>query len=201
MLISIKVYRVLITNIFGSYASSDKCFGFRPFQTWVTWFYFYLIMLSVELCSLLPVVLNLTSISSKLLAESDDGGRFMVYNRWGRVGVKGQNNIQGPYTSRESAIREFEQKFFAKTKNDWSNRREFVSYPKCYTWLEMDYSENEKDETVSFLDSEFNSLIFLKAEILIKSWIIFSNYRTIYSFLVFLSIYLTSLGWSILVQG
>lgn len=80
--------------------------------------------------------------------ESDDGGRFMVYNRWGRVGVKGQNNIQGPYTSRESAIREFEQKFFAKTNNDWSNRREFVSYHKCYTWLEMDYSENEKDETV-----------------------------------------------------
>lgn len=80
--------------------------------------------------------------------ESDDGGRFMVYNRWGRVGVKGQNNIQGPYTSRESAIQEFEQKFFAKTKNHWSNRRVFVSYPKCYTWLEMDYSENEKDETV-----------------------------------------------------
>lgn len=80
--------------------------------------------------------------------ESDDGGRFMVYNRWGRVGVKGQNNIQGPYTSRESAIQEFEQKFFAKTKNHWSNRRVFVSFPKCYTWLEMDYSENEKDETV-----------------------------------------------------
>lgn len=80
--------------------------------------------------------------------ESDDGGRFMVYSRWGRVGVKGQNNIQGPYTSRESAIQEFEQKFFAKTKNHWSNRRVFVSFPKCYTWLEMDYSENEKDETV-----------------------------------------------------
>ncbi|GMN37973.1 hypothetical protein TIFTF001_007247 [Ficus carica] len=87
-------------------------------------------------------------ITTATKKESDDGGRFMVYNRWGRVGVKGQNNIQGPYTSRESAIQEFEQKFFAKTKNDWSNRREFVSYPKCYTWLEMDYSENEKDETV-----------------------------------------------------
>ncbi|EXB33507.1 Poly [ADP-ribose] polymerase 2 [Morus notabilis] len=80
--------------------------------------------------------------------ESDDGSRFMVYNRWGRVGVKGQNNIQGPYTSRESAIHEFEQKFYAKTKNHWSNRKEFVSYPKSYTWLEMDYNENKEDSTV-----------------------------------------------------
>ncbi|KAH0969287.1 hypothetical protein GBA52_028859 [Prunus armeniaca] len=31
--------------------------------------------------------------------ESDAGGTFMVYYRWGRVGVKGQNKIQGPYTS------------------------------------------------------------------------------------------------------
>lgn len=79
----------------------------------------------------------------------------MVYNRWGRVGVKGQNNIQGPYTSRESVIHEFEHKFYAKTKNHWSNRKEFVSYPKSYTWLEMDYNENKEDSTVSFLDYEF----------------------------------------------
>ncbi|CAK9310127.1 unnamed protein product [Citrullus colocynthis] len=76
--------------------------------------------------------------------ESDGGGTYMIYTRWGRVGVKGQDNIQGPYTSQESAIREFEQRFFAKTKNNWSNRKEFICQPKSYTWLEMDYSENEK---------------------------------------------------------
>ncbi|KAJ8749589.1 hypothetical protein K2173_026238 [Erythroxylum novogranatense] len=76
------------------------------------------------------------------LLESDDGGRYMVYNRWGRVGVKGQDKLFGPYT-RDTAICEFEQKFYAKTKNYWSDRKEFKCYPKCYAWLEMDYSEKE----------------------------------------------------------
>lgn len=76
--------------------------------------------------------------------EADGGGSYMVYNRWGRVGVKGQDKLFGPYLCRESAIQEFEQKFLAKTKNHWSNRKNFVSYPKCYTWLEMDYSEKDQ---------------------------------------------------------
>ncbi|ONH93953.1 hypothetical protein PRUPE_8G262600 [Prunus persica] len=76
--------------------------------------------------------------------ESDAGGTFMVYYRWGRVGVKGQNKIQGPYTSRDSAINEFKQKFYDKTKNDWSNRKMFESFPHHYMWIEMDYNEEEK---------------------------------------------------------
>ncbi|XP_020550285.1 poly [ADP-ribose] polymerase 2 isoform X1 [Sesamum indicum] len=80
--------------------------------------------------------------------ESDDGGKFMVYNRWGRVGVKGQDYLNGPYTSQQAAISEFEKKFYAKTKNHWSNRNEFVFRPKSYTWLEMDYSETKNDPAV-----------------------------------------------------
>ncbi|KAI5311120.1 hypothetical protein L3X38_045587 [Prunus dulcis] len=76
--------------------------------------------------------------------ESDAGGTFMVYYRWGRVGVKGQNKIQGPYTSRDSAINEFKQKFYDKTKNDWPNRKMFESFPHHYMWIEMDYNEEEK---------------------------------------------------------
>ncbi|KAJ6879992.1 hypothetical protein NC652_033359 [Populus alba x Populus x berolinensis] len=82
------------------------------------------------------------------LLESDGGGRYMVYNRWGRVGVNGQVKLFGPYTSRDPAISEFEQKFYAKTKNHWSNRKDFICYPKCYAWLEMDYSEQEKEPVV-----------------------------------------------------
>ncbi|XP_028781910.1 poly [ADP-ribose] polymerase 2-like isoform X1 [Neltuma alba] len=81
--------------------------------------------------------------------ESDDGGKFLVYNRWGRVGVKGQDKIHGPYASRESAIQEFESKFFAKTKNHWSDRKSFVCYPKSYAWLEMDYGGNDKESTAT----------------------------------------------------
>lgn len=101
-------------------------------------------------------VLNQTNVgdnNNKFYAiqvlESDDGGKFLVYNRWGRVGIKGQDKIHGPYSSRESAIQEFEQKFFAKTKNAWSDRNNFVSHPKSYVWLEMDYSGKEKESTVT----------------------------------------------------
>ncbi|KAA8549149.1 hypothetical protein F0562_000833 [Nyssa sinensis] len=80
--------------------------------------------------------------------ESDDGGRYMVYCRWGRVGVRGQDKLQGPYTSQQSAIQEFEQKFCAKTKNYWSNRKEFICHPKSYSWLEMDYSKKEEESAV-----------------------------------------------------
>ncbi|GER24726.1 poly [ADP-ribose] polymerase family protein [Striga asiatica] len=80
--------------------------------------------------------------------ESDDGGKFMVYFRWGRVGVKGQDKLSGPYSSQQAAISEFEKKFFDKTKNRWINRKEFVSHPRCYTWLEMDYSETQNNRAV-----------------------------------------------------
>ncbi|XP_065043956.1 poly [ADP-ribose] polymerase 2-like isoform X2 [Musa acuminata AAA Group] len=75
--------------------------------------------------------------------ESDDGIRYMVYHRWGRVGVRGQDKLLGPYTSQEAAIHEFEKKFYDKTKNQWCLRKEFKCHPKCYTWLEMDYTDSE----------------------------------------------------------
>ncbi|XP_026445164.1 poly [ADP-ribose] polymerase 2-like [Papaver somniferum] len=80
--------------------------------------------------------------------ESDGGGGFMVFTRWGRVGVKGQNKLQGPFTSRDEAIHEFEERFYAKTKNLWSERQNFVCHPKLYTWLEMDYEETENKSVV-----------------------------------------------------
>ncbi|KAG5514214.1 hypothetical protein RHGRI_035572 [Rhododendron griersonianum] len=80
--------------------------------------------------------------------ESDNGGRFMVYCRWGRVGVKGQDKLHGPYSSQDSAIQEFEQKFLAKTRNYWSNRKEFICHPRSYAWLEMDYTDREKESDV-----------------------------------------------------
>uniref|UniRef100_UPI001CB9A93C poly [ADP-ribose] polymerase 2 n=1 Tax=Erigeron canadensis TaxID=72917 RepID=UPI001CB9A93C len=85
--------------------------------------------------------------------ESDDVSTYMVYNRWGRVGIKGQDKLHGPYTSLQSAIDEFEQKFYAKTKNHWSDRKQFVSQPKLYTWLEMDYNEAGKETVVQEMPS------------------------------------------------
>ncbi|CAO2162429.1 unnamed protein product [Urochloa humidicola] len=77
--------------------------------------------------------------------ESDAGGSFMVYNRWGRVGARGQDKLHGPFSTRDQAIYEFEGKFQDKTNNLWSNRKNFKCYAKKYTWLEMDYGETDKE--------------------------------------------------------
>ncbi|WOL12197.1 hypothetical protein Cni_G20962 [Canna indica] len=84
--------------------------------------------------------------------ESDDGRKFMVYNRWGRVGVRGQDKLLGPYTSQEAAVQEFENKFYAKTKNRWYLRKEFKSRPKLYTLVEMDYADSKNTTQPDTID-------------------------------------------------
>ncbi|KAM1042295.1 hypothetical protein ACFX2C_031378 [Malus domestica] len=79
--------------------------------------------------------------------ESDVGGTFMIYYRWGRVGVKGQIKLAS-HASCESAINEFKQKFYDKTRNDWSNRKKFQHIPSCYMLIEMDYNEKEEQSAV-----------------------------------------------------
>ena len=80
------------------------------------------------------------------IAEHDSGKKYHVYTRWGRVGVQGQDKLFGPYSNSAEAIAEFEGKFFDKTKNQWTNRHNFVAYPKKYTWLEIDYEEKDDDK-------------------------------------------------------
>ncbi|KAK4338120.1 hypothetical protein RND71_042607 [Anisodus tanguticus] len=85
--------------------------------------------------------------------ENDNGGNFLVYIRWGRVGAKGGTKINGPYMSPDDAISEFESKFYEKTNNYWSNRKDFVCQPKHYSWLEMDYDDNGKESSGTMLTS------------------------------------------------
>ncbi|KAM0878796.1 hypothetical protein ACQ4PT_034651 [Festuca glaucescens] len=79
--------------------------------------------------------------------ESDAGRSFLVYNRWGRVGARGQQKLHGPFSTRDETIYEFEGKFEDKTNNAWSNRKNFKFYVKKYAWLEMDYGEVDKETT------------------------------------------------------
>ncbi|KAF3961135.1 hypothetical protein CMV_014214 [Castanea mollissima] len=59
--------------------------------------------------------------------ESNDGSAFMVYN---------------------SAIQEFEQKFLPRPRTSDPLEKKFICLPKSYTWLEMDYGEQEKESDV-----------------------------------------------------
>jgi poly [ADP-ribose] polymerase len=79
-------------------------------------------------------------------AESHFKDKFYVYTRWGRVGVKGQDKLSGPYTSSDHAVSEFTSKFYDKTKNEWVNRSNFEAYPNKYTWLEIDFEADKDDD-------------------------------------------------------
>ncbi|XP_043098906.1 protein mono-ADP-ribosyltransferase PARP3 [Puntigrus tetrazona] len=65
------------------------------------------------------------------------GRKYYCWTRWGRVGESGQNNLAGPSTA-DAAIKNFEKKFKDKTKNNWSDRENFVSYSGKYTLIEVD---------------------------------------------------------------
>ncbi|WZZ34484.1 hypothetical protein YC2023_017885 [Brassica napus] len=80
---------------------------------------------------------------------SDNKKTYMVHFRWGRVGVKGQSKLDGPYDSCDPAIEIFSNKFYDKTRNDWSDRKEFILHPKSYAWLEVDYGKEENDSVVN----------------------------------------------------
>lgn len=85
----------------------------------------------------------------KIKAWSKENLLWDVVHRWGMVGIKGQDKVHDPYSSRESAIQEFEQKFLAKTKNAWCDMNNFVSHPKSYVWLEVNYGDKEKESTAT----------------------------------------------------
>lgn len=74
--------------------------------------------------------------------EADSGRNYYLFLRWGRVGVKGQQKLFGPWGDAQMAVDEFQVKFYEKTKNHWQNRHDFVAYPNKYTWIELDYEED-----------------------------------------------------------
>ncbi|KAM8756771.1 protein mono-ADP-ribosyltransferase PARP3 [Acanthopagrus schlegelii] len=73
------------------------------------------------------------------VVQADDG--YYSWNRWGRVGESGQNKLS-KMDKLESAIKDFEKKFKDKTKNNWSDRSNFVSHAGKYTLIEVDGEED-----------------------------------------------------------
>ncbi|KAH9487840.1 Poly [ADP-ribose] polymerase 3 [Bulinus truncatus] len=64
-------------------------------------------------------------------------------------GEAGQNASKGPFNSSDDAVRDFEKKFYDKTKNRWNERKNFSPVPGKYTLLDMAGSEETTDEVDS----------------------------------------------------
>ncbi|XP_055069456.1 protein mono-ADP-ribosyltransferase PARP3 [Misgurnus anguillicaudatus] len=86
------------------------------------------------------------------------GGKYYCWTRWGRVGESGQNNLAGP-SDANAAIKNFEKKFKDKTKNNWSDRENFVSHSGKYTLIEVDGDQDAevKVDTVDGGDVKVNT--------------------------------------------
>ncbi|KAG7495173.1 hypothetical protein JOB18_045481 [Solea senegalensis] len=78
--------------------------------------------------------------------------QFYTWNRWGRVGEVGQSKLNC-YTKLEQAVKDFEKKFKDKTKNNWSDRTNFVSHSGKYTLIEVD-GEQDAEVKVDVVDGK-----------------------------------------------
>ncbi|CAN9511699.1 unnamed protein product [Ophioblennius macclurei] len=81
-----------------------------------------------------------------------ENGDYYSWNRWGRVGESGQNKLTG-FDSAEDAIKDFEKKFKDKTKNNWSDRDNFVSHSGKYTLIEVD-GDQEAEVKIDMVDGK-----------------------------------------------
>uniref|UniRef100_A0A8C2W7V5 Poly [ADP-ribose] polymerase n=1 Tax=Cyclopterus lumpus TaxID=8103 RepID=A0A8C2W7V5_CYCLU len=81
---------------------------------------------------------------------------YHTWNRWGRVGEVGQSKLN-TFDEPEKAVKDFEKKFKDKTKNNWSDRSNFVSYPGKYTLIEVD-GEQDAEVKVTLHQRKSNDM-------------------------------------------
>ncbi|TMS19687.1 Poly [ADP-ribose] polymerase 3 [Larimichthys crocea] len=102
-------------------------------------------------------MLNQTNIGNNnnkfyVIQVLSEKASYFLWNRWGRVGESGQNKLT-KYGKPEDAIKDFEKKFKDKTKNNWSDRLNFVSHPGKYTLIEVD-GEQDAEVKVDSVDGK-----------------------------------------------
>lgn len=98
------------------------------------------------------VMLNQTNVMNNnnkyyliQLLEDNNAKKYYVWQRWGRVGFTGQNNLINCGPDLSAAKKGFTKKFSDKTKNSWEDRHNFEKVPGKYDLLIMDYNA-EKEE-------------------------------------------------------
>jgi len=97
--------------------------------------------------------LNQTNIKNNnnkfyIIQVLSNGHQYYCFNRWGRVGERGQNSCK-PSASLDAAKKDFEKKFYDKTRNKWQNVKDnfsdFSPVSGKYTLLEMDHGADVEE--------------------------------------------------------
>jgi poly [ADP-ribose] polymerase 2/3/4 len=94
-------------------------------------------------------MLNQTNISKNnnkfyVIQLIEDSGSYVCYTRWGRVGEDGQSQEKS-FSNAKDGIKEFCNKFKAKSANKWEDRDSFVPKSGKYTMVEI--ADDEEEET------------------------------------------------------
>ncbi|WP_411023079.1 WGR domain-containing protein, partial [Salmonella sp. s51228] len=77
------------------------------------------------------------------MLKSNSKNNYHVWNRWGRVGERGDTFMHGPFSTEDAASVVIKKKFKDKTKNDWDKRDNFVAQTGKYTLIEMADEDDE----------------------------------------------------------
>jgi predicted DNA-binding WGR domain protein len=113
---------------------------------------------------------GMNSFYALQLLEEDNGNKWYVFRKWGRVGTTIGGNKLEPFSTKAAAKKNFEKLYYEKTLNEWSNRKSFVKQPGKFYPIELDFGmkkdeeeikEKEFDKSKSKLDQRLASLIEL----------------------------------------
>ena len=72
-------------------------------------------------------------------AAAAAGELYFVHTRWGRTGLDGQCQLDGPHADTTTALAAFAKKFADKTKNAWASRHAFVPKADSYAMIKVDH--------------------------------------------------------------
>ncbi|CAK6955567.1 protein mono-ADP-ribosyltransferase PARP3 [Scomber scombrus] len=113
--------------------------------------------LTGEVCEDYDCMLNQTNVGHNnnkfyVIQLIKANNKYCLWNRWGRVGEVGQSKLS-TFDKLEAAVKDFEKKFKDKTKNNWSDRMNFVSHSGKYTLIEVD-GEMDAEVKVDTVDGK-----------------------------------------------
>lgn len=88
------------------------------------------------------------------ILESNSKNKYWVFRAWGRIGTTIGGTKLDKMEDKVSAVAEFKRLYEEKTGNCWSDRRNFVKYPKRFYPMELDYGTGASQKCLKDVKSD-----------------------------------------------
>ncbi|CAH1792738.1 unnamed protein product [Owenia fusiformis] len=118
---------------------------------------------------MVDIVRGTNSYYKLQILEADKGTTCWVFRAWGRVGTTIGGNKTERYSSKAGALSQFLTLYSEKTGNDWEDRKNFVKHPNRFYPLDIDYGEDEVDDSKNLkLKSKSSSKLPVSVQDLVR---------------------------------